>query len=431
MALACLAGVVGWLWPRPAKEIPVVNWAVSVGAAGLPPVGGVYGVQLAPDGSAILYRDRQRRLWLRRASLLDPILLRGAEDTFSPFWSTDSRHIAFFSANNTKLIRMQVPDGVPQEVAEIRNPHGQRGGTWSINGTMLFSSSDEPYFISPAGGTPMKLELPHLAGGRFWWPEFLPNGEDFLFTWTPWDGSDGELYLARLRNGRVVKGPLLLKRNATAGQFSPSGGGHLLFVKDDDLLAQRLDPRTWKLEGEPRLLVGGVASAPSSNRAEFSVSANGVLAWRPGRAALSQVTWFDRKGNVSGSAGEPWLADKLRLSRDEKHLLAEFWNGTHLLELNRRGYLQVDVRDPIWTPDGTGLLYVNGASGRQVEVLQSPLNGVSEAREVVRLPTIDDLDDISTDGRFLLYMSQLKLYYVRIDGGPDQGDRISLSRPTN
>lgn len=164
----------------------------------------------------------------------------------------------------------------------------------------------------------------------------------------------------------------------------------------------------------------GVRSIPAFRRAEFSVSA-GVLLWRPGKAALALVTWFDRKGNVAGVAGEPWLAKRLRLSPDERYLLAEFRNSTRLLEPNQPGYLKIRVPTPLWSSDGSRLLYPSRIPTGQVRLLQGSVNGDAGVEEIVRLPDVDDLDDISSDGRFLLYMSHFKLYYVRIDGGPDRG----------
>src|SRR5262249_54108683 len=141
--------------------------------------------------------------------------------------------------------------------------------------------------VDAAGGTLGKLQLPNLKPGRRVWPEFLPNGEDFFFLLlAPLFGGEAEVYSGKLGEFKVVKGPTLLMKNATAGHFSAAAGGQFLFVKNDDLFAQRLDTSTWKLMGEPRMLVRGVRSSPGDYRPDFSVSRTGVMAWRSGRAAL-------------------------------------------------------------------------------------------------------------------------------------------------
>ncbi len=67
--------------------------------------------------------------------------------------------------------------------------------------------------------------------------------------------------------------------------------------------AQKLNRTARKLEGEPELVQQRVASSPSFGIADFSVSRNGSMTWRPGTAALSVVTIFDRQGKEIGTAG--------------------------------------------------------------------------------------------------------------------------------
>ena len=97
------------------------------------------------------------------------------------------------------------------------------------------------------------LELPGFKEGLYYNPEFLPGGEDFLFTFVPADSEGAQIYLATLRDGKIVN-PQLLLANDTSAAFTPAGGGRILFVRADNLYSQKLDLRARKLSGDPELL---------------------------------------------------------------------------------------------------------------------------------------------------------------------------------
>ena len=97
--------------------------------------------------------------------------------------------------------------------------------------------------------------------------------------------------------------PVKLMHNPTSVHYTPAGGGRMLFVRNDNLYSQRLNLKERKLEGDPELVQQDVASAPGFALADFSVSRSGLVAWRPGTQALSQVTAFDRQGKLVGTSG--------------------------------------------------------------------------------------------------------------------------------
>jgi hypothetical protein len=146
------------------------------------------------------------------------------------------------------------------------------------------------------------VTVPDLRQGVYYNPEFLPGSEDFLFEFAPADSEAAEVYMATL-DGQKAINPRLLLSNETAAAFTPSGGGRLLFVRNDNLYSQRLDLKARKLSGDPELIQERVASFVGTRTAYFSVSRNGTLIWRSGTALVSQVTVFDRKGNRTGVAG--------------------------------------------------------------------------------------------------------------------------------
>jgi hypothetical protein len=208
----------------------------------------------------------------------------------------------------------------------------------------------------------------------------------------------------------------------------------LLYVQSDRLYAQKLNLRRATREGEPERIVDGVSTNLETRHARFSVSRNGVLVWTAGRSTLSQPTWFDRKGNVLGTAGPPGLPQVLRLSRDEKNLLA-YTVTDHarysIVEVNHSGYVPLPgiTRPPLWMPNGSGILYtkVEGGSSR---VLERSEDG-GAAKELARVTGMNILHDVSPDGRVLLYKSGMKLFAVRLDGAPDIAQPQEVAETVN
>ena len=241
-----------------------------------------------------------------------------------PTWSPDGSQILF--RTSTGLIRLPLPGGPPSVVWP--NMNVTRGYTWAPDGTLLLSvlgmpNGGELYMVPSLGNTPTRLDVPGLTEGRFYFPEFLPDGKNFLFGWAALGEMELGLYLATLDTGKITRGPILLRKNLTPGHYSASGGGKLLYVQDDILYAERLNVAKGTLEGDPRRVVDGVFSEVMGHRAHFSVSRNGVLVWLSGRTALARLTWFNRTGTVLGTAGPPCLPHVVRLSPDEKHVLID------------------------------------------------------------------------------------------------------------
>jgi hypothetical protein len=78
--------------------------------------------------------------------------------------------------------------------------------------------------------------------------------------------------------------------------------GHLLWLRDRTLVAQRFDAAALKLEGDPTPLAqniavgGGTALNIAANRAAFWVSDTGLLVYRAGIGTGRHLVWFSRDG---------------------------------------------------------------------------------------------------------------------------------------
>jgi len=409
-AILGIAAILGWIRTRPEPAgAPAADLAFTIvpAAGNLAPVGDLFATpEISPDGSAaILYTNKGYDVQVRQFNKLTPELVRTGAFQNPGFWSPDSRSFAFSDGKSLK--KMRVPDGAPEIVTS--DAATLVGGSWSDSGTIIFAAvgkNSALYAVPAAGGVAKRVELTGLPEGGPEFPEFLPGSEDFVFYLDLYARTreESEVYLATLRDGRAVD-PVLLMKNTTAARYTPAGGGHILFVRNDNLYAQKLNRAARKLEGEPELVQQRVASSPSFGIAHFSVSRTGAVAWRPGTAGLSLVTIFDRQGKEVDTAGSPSVIQTLRLAPDETRLLVGFAGTAWLLEPGQPGQqpLKQGDRETLWSRDGSAFFDTVPWTGENQRVVERPVTGEGTVRELTKPPGLGRLEDISPDGKYVLF----------------------------
>ncbi|MFN2442178.1 MAG: protein kinase, partial [Thermoanaerobaculia bacterium] len=261
-------------------------------------------VTLSPDGRHLaIYGTSSAgtsELWVR--DLRNGLTKRIAENAFGMGWSGDSRSIAYFADGKLKTIAIE---GGPART--ICDAVTEGSPEW-FGETILFSRfSGEPrergiYRVDAGGGTPELLVTAGVEPGRPsmpWWPRFLPDGRRFLYLRlvpVPGQAEIGhELMLGSLDGspGKVI---------ASINSMATFVEGHLLYVRDGALLAQRFDPDEARLFGEATPLVDSLHYFRNTGLAAFSASGNGLLAWRSARRS-SRLVWIDREGSELETVG--------------------------------------------------------------------------------------------------------------------------------
>ena len=96
------------------------------------------------------------------------------------------------------------------------------------------------------------------------------------------DPAKSGIYVQELGSSKRV----LVMKSALRAAWAPPG--YLLFVREGTLFAQRMDPKTFQLEGEPLSVAQDVTNNEANGRAAFAVSQNGVLVYRGG--LFSRIT---------------------------------------------------------------------------------------------------------------------------------------------
>jgi len=452
LAAAILAGGVVWSIARRAAA-PAGRMILSIappegvalnepGTINSPPL-------LAPDGSAVMFASRRSQaVFVRRLDAFDAVKIPQSAGN-EPFWHGSSRvTIPMLDGGDRKLIEVRLPDGAPETVA--RYSANVRGGGWTGGGQVLLGGNP------PLTGG-MRGQLARVADSAgVLYPQFFGDGDDFvaLFRSPTTEASVG---IGTLRGGRVADVKLLFP-NDTAAQYTPADGGRLLFVRNDNLYSQRFNRAARTLEGEPELVVQGVASQPALSRADFSVAANGAIAWRSGRAGLSQVAVFDRTGARVATAGPPLPISSISLAPAGDRLLVD-GDPPSLVTVGDQGRerLPADVDWVRWLtdgrligerPDGVVTLVPDGRSGETIGrpaerafgiLALSPdgqfITGRSHARAAwARVAAMGDASawtsltqndaiqsdvSFSPDGRWLLYNEEGRVYVQPFPGpGP-------------
>ena len=360
---------------------------------------------ISPDGRrlAIVARRASGRsmIWVRALDSLKAQPLSGTEGARSYlFWSPDSQFLVFFADQHLK--KVEVSSGAVQTLADA--PSGE-GGTWNREGVILFapSTTDGLYRVSAGGGvvTPVTALDPSRNETGFRWPHFHPDGRHFVY----FNLNQG-IYVSSLDSKETKQ---LMVINSIAA-FAASD--HLLFVQNETLMAQPFDIESLELTGEAVPVAEEVAWLPPYGNAAFSLSENGVLAYRSGGSQKQQLTWVNRDGIKLGTLGEPGYYQNLELSRDDKRLAvgridsqtgkSDIW----LVELSRGIASRLtsdpsDERFPIWSPDGHQILFSSDRRGKPDLYVRTLDSGEEEL--IVDSPGRNFPRHWTRDGQFILF----------------------------
>jgi Tol biopolymer transport system component len=366
---------------------------------------------ISPDGRRLAFialrSDGTRQLWIRPLDALTAAPLAETEGAAHPFWSPDGQFVAFFAQRKLKTI--PAGGGPIKILADAVLP---RGGTWNAEGEILFAASagEQLYRVPSAGGpvTPVTLSQPNRESH---WPDFLPDGRHFLFHGRR---QQAGIYLGSLDSPDTQ----LLATGYIAAEYAPPG--YLLLLTggtqsetSGTLVAQRFDPTSRRLTGATVPLAESVATWPQLVRGVFSSSDTGIVLYGTSRHQVTQLVWLDRDGRQVGTVTTPGRYERAALSPDEKTVAVEVIDP-HLetpdiwIVETSRGVISRFTsesgaeRMPIWSPDGTRILFSSPRDGNPPRLFEKLASGGVErpffGSDLILQPT-----DWSRDGRVIVY----------------------------
>jgi serine/threonine protein kinase/Tol biopolymer transport system component len=410
--LVMLAMIAGYLF-LPTRPGPVVRSFI------LPPPGNSFITfspmsgppEISPDGTRLAFTARDDKgkvmLYVRPLSALEAEPLAGTEDASYPFWSPDSREIGFFAGG--KLKKIDANGGPPQNLCDVSVG---RGGTWSKEGTIVFSpgATQSLLRVAAEGGATEPASKFDLSRGdnSHRWPYFLPDGRHFLF----WARSSHGMQEHQVFVGTLgsLDAKALIKSRLPA-LYTP---GYLLFLRDQTLMAQPFNARTLELSGVPRPIAEHIAVNSTTSRPIFSASNDHTLVYQIGSEQGGwQLLWFTRDGKQIGTVGDLEAYSDPAISPDGTRIAVGIFTGQGsgdiwTIDSKRATKARLTfgtsiLRYPVWTPDGKTIFYGSNVKGAY-HIYAKTADGTGSEQVILEDDAFDYPWDVSPDQKYLAYM---------------------------
>jgi serine/threonine protein kinase len=409
---------------------------------------------LSPDGRSLVFEapgpDDRVLLWVRSLDSLVARPLPGTEGVApGPFWSPDSRYIAFaVNGFPGRIKKIEATGGAVQTLADYTG--GFREGDWSPNGVILFGVFPSGLWRVPeSGGTPVQVTKvdPARRDVQHAGPAFLPDGETFLYSRASNIPENHGIF-----RGSVAVAPdqqstvrLLASNSDPVYVHLPdSRDGLVLYMREGTVLAQPFDGVS-TLSGEAAPIAEDVGNLGSFGW--YSASSS-HLAYRTGRVGPGgvELVWVDRRGTRLAQMG-PRLDSSgggLQIFPDGKRVIVARAEGVASVlgsvpgsrvwtaEISRGIFSRMNPGEgtensPAVSPDGR-VAFTSTAIGAVGDLYWMPATGVGVAEPLlVKSPTVKHPNDFSPDGRFLIFddhtAQRQDLFILPMDPPPGGGER--------
>jgi Tol biopolymer transport system component len=347
----------------------------------------VRSLAVSPDGrfiAAVLVKDGKQQIWIRSLDALELIPLAGTDNAVDPFWSPDSRFIAFFA--DARLKKIERSGGPVQTLCDAL---GAVGGTWNREGDILIGALRNVQRLSDSGGA--VTDLP----GSAIYPVFLPDGHHYLGT------RNSGVWLSTIDGSQTR--PILPDVSTTGRVVEPRSGSHLgaiLFTRAGNLMALPFDVKRLEAAGDPFAVAQQIAAGTNSSPLAAS-SYNGVVTYVSGRRSQRQYVWRDRQGRNLGAIGD--AGGVVMISPDGKRLVGDPGGTITLLEFAQGLTTRLTMgssggMNPAWSPDGRYVAY-NGGHG----IYRKATDGGAPQELLLRSETLAVPKSWSPDGHYLIY----------------------------
>jgi Tol biopolymer transport system component len=424
---AVVLATLGWLarggGPAPPARVVstlVLPTGLRLGGTDLPARFAESHFAVSPDGTRIAVvateASGQSRLWIRELASDAFLPLVGTEGASAPFWSPDSSMVGFIA--DERLRAIPAAGGAARTIS----PTAFLPGSWNPHGQIVFAPAGRSplYVVAATGGDSRPVTVLDTSSGEVQHsqPEFLPDGRRFLYF------SFGSLAGGALDPKGVFIGsldasepPRLLLAGVRQARYA---AGRLLFVRGGTLMAQPFDPDRLTLSGSAVPVIESVtttSSGATGPTAAFSVSADGVLAYQAALWTQSQLVLVDRGGRELARVGPPGDIGDVAASPDGRTIavsLLDTVRSTRDLWLyptaggpgRRLTFEAADDFAPVWSPDGSRLLF-SSARGGLVELFVADVRSADSPRafETDRQGLGRFAADWSRDDRAVLYIA--------------------------
>jgi dipeptidyl aminopeptidase/acylaminoacyl peptidase len=254
---------------------------------------------------------------------------------------------------------------------------------WGDDGTLMFPTQDGLYYIPSEGGPPVQLSVGGLG------PFVLPDGSGAVF-----QALAGGLHFVDI----AADSSWELHPEGTHPTYVEPG--FILYVApSNDLFALPFDLERHQVTGPPVRVLDRVASAGFFHRG-YSVSRAGTLVHHKGEGFASWVPTLvivrDFQGRADTLPLPPGSQRVVRFSPSGRAIAYEVVSDAPSHDIytfdlvtgaNQQITFESDNDDPLWSPDGTRLLFNYQGDGTEAEDLWiKPADNSADAEQVLGLP---------------------------------------------
>jgi len=361
---------------------------------------------LSPEGTRLAFSAMDAsglfQTFIRDLDAVESRPLPNSIGSYTIFWAPDGRSL--FTTNGGNVRRSPVDGDSYQVICDT--PSLMLTGVL-IPPRLMISARSANLVVEASGGVPRTMK-------EFYpWPQILPDGKHLLYTVL--DTQSGHHRARVVKFGELQSVKDLVETDSRT-MYTPSvikpESGYLLYVRAGNILAQAFDPRSLRIKGEPVAVISRAYSFFPSGAADFSVSDNGILAYKR-YVSRSQLAWVTRAGEVVSTVGPANVNVKeARLSPDGKKIATaifnvdrgsnEIWIVNSETGAARRAIVGPgSVDSPVWAPDSARLAF-SRAFATPPKLL---LRGIDEqdVDESIADGYFQTPTDWSPDGRFIAF----------------------------
>ena len=227
-------------------------------------------------------------------------MLTGSENGSAPFWSSDGKSIGFFAGGKLKVLQL-----AGNSARVVCDAPPDASGTWVRADAILFAPGPTGAVSEVSvehGAVRHVTELDRSTGElRHVRPTSLPDGRHFVYL-----SNHKDQLVAMLAS---VEGTRAVALGPVQSYVVAAPSGHVVFVRDGRLVAQRLDVAAGRLTGDATVLAEGLALPGMPGMSfvgRFSISPAMLVYLKAEELpALSELRIFDRTGKAVGTVDEP------------------------------------------------------------------------------------------------------------------------------